>query len=601
MKTLDQIKSEIMDDIVGINSNVRFVPGDSQYDVVVGATSPQFYRYEALLDFESRISSLSGFISVIGDDVYKQTLATAFGTKEDGTPYTLADINTLISTRLDAYVADWNMPRQLGSKASTVERVFLSNSSPLDWNIATNFTSQTGVTYNPVGSVPLVSPNFDVNSGKYYVDIPIISANPGVNGNASVGAITSMEPKPANFSSCTNLSVADGGSDQENDLDYIKRAQGAWVGRVNGGLGGLITQAELQSYVDSANTFDEDDVAEGITIGSVCDVETQFSAEDTQLVEDIQYWPGFGDDTVQEFSFIVMNQPTVSNVTPTIFRYLSGTEEQVVPGDYVLSLASGSNTSVTTSKLVDSGASFLTDVVIGSAVVNTSDNLTALVTAVDSDSSLSLDKDIFSATPKNYSVYVNQLNAVSLTADTSAFARSNKASDSVSIKMVLNDATYQRKLRIVYAFDKNPTKLQNVFNDPGTRMIGPIPLVKKAISIPIQITVEPQISFGADVPTVQADITNNLSIFFSGGTTSYGKQYARKGLGEEILHSDIEYVILRTPNVVSFDTDTFRVLNTVTLSLEDPSIILANQYATLYGVVFNFADFNLANFTANSI
>ena len=66
---------------------------------------------------------------------------------------------------------------------------------------------------------------------------------------------------------------------------------------------------------------------------------------------------------------------------------------------------SGTNTSVTANKLVDSGATFETEnIEVGDRVENTTDSTTALVTAIDSETTLSLDTDIFTAGSKDYTV-----------------------------------------------------------------------------------------------------------------------------------------------------------------------------------------------------
>jgi hypothetical protein len=92
--------------------------------------------------------------------------------------------------------------------------------------------------------------------------------------------------------------------------------------------------------------------------------------------------------------------------------------------------------------------------------------------------------------------------------------------------------------------------------------------------------------------TVQDSIISNLEAFFNGGTTSFGKQYSRKGIGDDISHSDISNIILRTEGVVSFDFDTFYVLNTLTGDRNDPTVVLDNQFATLQEVSFVYETFN---------
>ena len=68
-------------------------------------------------------------------------------------------------------------------------------------------------------------------------------------------------------------------------------------------------------------------------------------------------------------------------------------------------LDTGTNTSVTADKLVDSGATFETDgVAVDMIVLNTTDSTEAYVTAVDSETELTLSADIFTGTSKDYDV-----------------------------------------------------------------------------------------------------------------------------------------------------------------------------------------------------
>lgn len=157
---------------------------------------------------------------------------------------------------------------------------------------------------------------------------------------------------------------------------------------------------------------------------------------------------------------------------------------------------------------------------------------------------------------------------------------------------------YQRKIKLIYTYDKNPYKLQTVFDSLDNRMIGPNVLVKKAVEIPLRVIAELQIAFGYVQDTVEANITSNIEAFFNGGTTTYGKQFARLEIGDSVQHSNIQNIILRTEGVASFDNDTFHVVNTVTGAIDDPSTIKPNEYATLFDVLFEFNTVNLSNFDA---
>ena len=535
MRDLDTIKTQIVDDVLALRKDVRLVQGDLEYDVIVESTAPLFYRYEVLLEFEDRTRNLVEFKALIADDGFKSTLVTALGTKQDGTSYTLDDVNALISSRLDAYVKDFNVIRSTGTNATGTVAVYLTDASAASWNSNTEFTSGSGAGYQATSAITNVIPNFSTVKGAYYVIIPIQATAEGQASNATAGSIRTMSPKPSSFSYCTNESAITGGSDGEEDLELISRTQGILASKTNGSLPALTTLAKAQSYVDDVLALDDDDQASGIYVGSVCDLFTQFTADNTELVEEIFYWPGVtGNTSAEEFVFTPSKQPVVSTVTPTVFVYLSDdTEVQVTPG------------------------------------VAGTDFETAVIT-VDADSG--------------------------------TFVGSVKSQTNIRVNMILNTGSggtqYQRRMKVLYLYDKNPYKLQAVINDPQNKMVGPEALVKKAVAIPYRIIVEPAISFGFIDSQVQAAIVSNLSVFFNGGTTSYGKQFARKRIGEKIVHTDVAQVILRTEGVVSYDADTFRVINTITGDLTDPSVVKNNQYPTLFDVLFTFNTFNLSNFTA---
>jgi hypothetical protein len=69
-------------------------------------------------------------------------------------------------------------------------------------------------------------------------------------------------------------------------------------------------------------------------------------------------------------------------------------------------ISSGANSTVTTNKLVDATANFITAAIeVGDIVYNTTNGLSTIVTNVDSATILSLSANIFTLTPRNYSIY----------------------------------------------------------------------------------------------------------------------------------------------------------------------------------------------------
>lgn len=536
MRSLTQIKQELINDILALQSAVKIVEGDTQHDVVVASPANQFYKFEVLLEFERRTNNLDGFKQLIDDTTFKEQFAVVLGFKEDGTQYTTDDVDVLISTRLDAYVADWNITRSPGSQATGIVTVYLLDASPVSWNNGLTFTANNGSTYTPSSAVTNIVPSF--SNGVYFVTIPVIAVNVGTSSNAAASSIRTLSPKPTGFTSCINQTAIGGGNDSETDLDLINRAEAAWAKRGDGSVGALELLAGAQTYVDNVTAFDADIPEDDFYIGSTVDVVAQFGSVDSQLVEEFMYWPGDANNAAyEEFDFVFSQQPVVSSFLPIIYRY-----------------------PVSSSSEADAQ-----QIVNGTDLVDT-----------------------------------NQTNVISVISDTGTYAGSVNAMDRVRLRTKLNTTAYQRKLRVLYLRDANPYKLQSVIDNNVNKLIGPPALVKNAVPVPLRVIVEPRISFGYDPATVQAAITSNLLIFFNGGTTSFGVQYARKDIGEDISHSAIADVILRTPGVASYDTDTFYVINTLTGDFRDPSVIKANQYAELLDVLFTFSTVNISNFTASA-
>ena len=91
------------------------------------------------------------------------------------------------------------------------------------------------------------------------------------------------------------------------------------------------------------------------------------------------------------------------------FEFGTGTNTPAV-GDTIIqtpiALKTGTNTSATAFKLIDSGASFITNgIIVGCVVKNTTDNTYSSVVSVDSQTQLTLKTNIFPTTPKGYAVY----------------------------------------------------------------------------------------------------------------------------------------------------------------------------------------------------
>lgn len=88
------------------------------------------------------------------------------------------------------------------------------------------------------------------------------------------------------------------------------------------------------------------------------------------------------------------------------FQFKASTIGDEIVQDFFTPVLSGTNTSVTTGELVDSGADFAASGVAGSyLVVNTTTNDSSYAVAPIGTTTLDLNEDIFTATPHNYDIY----------------------------------------------------------------------------------------------------------------------------------------------------------------------------------------------------
>lgn len=137
---------------------------------------------------------------------------------------------------------------------------------------------------------------------------------------------------------------------------------------------------------------------------------------------------------------------------------------------------------------------------------------------------------------------------------------------------------------VEYYYDKTIRDLQLKVEDADNWLLGGrrIVLVKKAKPVSLLFKIKVYYVFGSDVATVKENITNNLFYFLVGGTTSYGEEFDRLGLGVKIDKSDLLNVVLETEGVDRVDitgSNAFAVYKDSFLAREqDPIRLNGNQY-----------------------
>lgn len=192
---------------------------------------------------------------------------------------------------------------------------------------------------------------------------------------------------------------------------------GTIVGQLRLGLSDAVYRLFLKAKI-GANVSEGDiprviDVWKLITNANIVQLLEAYPAE-VDLYYDVPL-----DDSLKDLAFDLIQKVVVAGVAVGFLAVFENGNAFTLDGDVVgddgaidtllglgEALSQGTNTSVSAFKLIDSGATFLADGVDDTKMVYNTDNGTeADVVSADSEIQLTLDADIFPATPKEY--YVN--------------------------------------------------------------------------------------------------------------------------------------------------------------------------------------------------
>ena len=226
------------------------------------------------------------------------------------------------------------------------------------------------------------------------------------------------------FPNITNVTLNSGGSPVVSQFSSVTAPQGgsyapsnsAIVDVISYKLGGDNFNYELSEILAGANTSSATDklIDSGATfVGNinagdiVFNTTTLASATVVSVDTNIQLTldANIFTTTLQDYRII---EPGGDNL-----RYLrSNTSYNNIIDDIT-----GANTSVATNKLIDTGANFIGNVIVGCTIANTSVvSSTAKVVSVDSNTQLTLDTDIFPVPAQNYEI--KGVNSLIISSDT---------------------------------------------------------------------------------------------------------------------------------------------------------------------------------------
>lgn len=248
IRTRDDILRDLRYDLDSLNSNINFSDHTVPYDVSLFPASVLGERLYILADFVQRTRTLSGIAQIINDSAYKEKIQVALGFQK------VQDIETLLSSLLDALAGSWGVTRRSASKANAVVRFYAASNAPITIAKSQRVSTRGGssVSFVTTSSVTSVVPTFDSALGLYYVELMCQAELSGAAGNVSVGRITTIVGTISGIIQCSNPIASYGGADAESNADLILRAGSAWVSRSLDTVLGLTSLIEGQPLVDDA-------------------------------------------------------------------------------------------------------------------------------------------------------------------------------------------------------------------------------------------------------------------------------------------------------------------------------------------------------------
>ncbi len=219
---------------------------------------------------------------------------------------------------------------------------------------------------------------------------PVDDQNNTTGWTAQGGAVLSSEAGGVNGYRLKVASAAGFGY-ADDEVTVVKGRTYLFRARASADLGDTYF-VQIRYVTEAEYEYDSGFVA-GQGAGVFDYIEHRFVAQHSDAVFRISIGTGSGTAVNAYFDDVILYEMDSENTEMTIPTGTTST---------------GTATTDTTNKLVDTGATFQTDgVQVGDLAYNTTDELYAKVTAVDSETSLSLDSDAFPDGNENYEVGPN--------------------------------------------------------------------------------------------------------------------------------------------------------------------------------------------------
>lgn len=256
IKTKEEVLANLRSIIEGLNVDITTADHSTVYDVFLSPVSQEIEKLYKLLDYVSKISSYDGLKSLLEmSDDDKIDLSEGFAPKSDGTAYTAAEVEAIISTDIENYASNYNITRDPGTKATGNVRFYRRDNSAMTIPTGT-IVSTSGLSpiyFETTTSIVNETPSYDSSKGMYYVTASVRALLPGSDGNVGKTKINVISPPIPDIAiTCSNPSDLSGGTDPESDSALLERTRGGWaVSNVNTVEGYINLMKENENVQDA--------------------------------------------------------------------------------------------------------------------------------------------------------------------------------------------------------------------------------------------------------------------------------------------------------------------------------------------------------------
>lgn len=285
-KTLDEIRTELLEFMRGLYPNLDFSEGTILYDLILTAPSIQF---ETLFTTAENISKAQSILTA--DLSSLESLGENLGLKRKGSKPSLCTI-TFYTNK--AFTTDITI-----SKGTIVSTLSVDTLQSIQFSTTATVTMYAS----------LINTYFNPTTNRYEISVTAKSIQSGIQSNVGSNTVIQLNSPIAGIDGCTNTAASSGGTDVEGRTTFINRILSKYTGTALGTVNGLITEISADDTVSDVKIVSSKDTGR-LEFGAV---DVYIKGKDVTLYQDI-----FTTYNSTLPNFVFTKQPVVTSFTPIV-------------------------------------------------------------------------------------------------------------------------------------------------------------------------------------------------------------------------------------------------------------------------------------------